>query len=397
MLVALAGEARSLGRMRWSFRVGRVAGTEVRVHVTFFVLLAAFGWIFHVQGGPWAALEGVSLIVAVFGCVLLHEFGHVLTAKLFGVRTPDITLLPIGGMARLERMPEKPVQELLVALAGPAVNVVIAGVLAVFCLPFSAPESADRFLMQGTFLQRLMLINIGLVVFNLIPAFPMDGGRVLRSLLAMVMDYGRATNLAANIGQFLALMGGLIGLASFNPILILIAVFVFMAARGEAEMVQTRLALTGVPLGRAMMTDFRSLRREASLAEAAEALLAGPQHDFPVVDGGGELAGILTRSRLIEALAKQGRRASVGEVMLREVPTVPLHYPLREAFQILKASPLESLPVVEEGRRRVIGLLTAENIGELVLVRNAARELAVPEAGAWRSQPGQVRNSKLEY
>jgi len=383
--------------MRWSFHMGRVAGTEVRVHVTFFLLLAAAGLMFYSQQGWSAAVDGVLLIVAVFACVLLHEFGHVLTAKRFGIRTPDVTLLPIGGMARLERMPEKPAQELVVALAGPAVNVVIAGMLAVVVLPLAPIEPAERFLMYGSFLQRLMIINLALVVFNLIPAFPMDGGRVLRSLLAMVMDYGRATTIAAGIGQFLAVAGGLLGLVWWNPILILIAVFVFMAARGEAEFVQTRLALEGIPLEQAMMTDFRSLRKNNSLSQAADLLLAGPQHDFPVVDEAGELEGMLTRSRLIEALAKEGRGALVGEAMLREVPTVPSRYPLREAFRILKSSPLESLPVVEEGRIRVIGLLTAENIGELILLRNATRGGAPPVATVLPPGPPRLQNSDLGY
>ncbi len=354
--------------MRWSFRLGAVAGTEVRVHVTFFILLAAFGWMFHAEGGAAAAVGGVLFILAVFGCVVLHEFGHVLTAKSFGIRTPDITLLPIGGLARMERMPEKPWQELLVALAGPAVNVVIALLLAPFYLPLPREEVQ---ILAMPFGQRLLLANIALVLFNMIPAFPMDGGRVLRALLAMVMPYGRATEVAATIGQFLAVLGAIFAIKSGAWLIALIALFIFMAARGESQMVQARIALSGVPLERAMITEFHVLREGDTLNDAAVALLAGSQHDFPVIDGGGELEGLLTRTRLIEAITKTGPATLVGEVMLREVPTVPLHYPLREAFQVLRTSPLESLPVVAEGERRVIGLLTAENVGELILLRNA--------------------------
>jgi len=340
------------------------------VHVTFLILLAAFGWMFHAEGGAAAALDGVLFIVAVFACVVLHEFGHVLTAKQFGIRTPDITLLPIGGLARLERMPERPWQELLVAIAGPAVNVVIGfALLARFGVPALTPGLES--MLEIPFGQRLMAVNFTLVIFNMIPAFPMDGGRVLRALLAMVLPYTRATEVAATIGQFLAVLGGLWGLAVMNPILMLIAIFVFMAARGEAQMVQTRFALEGIPLERAMMTDFHVLRAGDSLSDAAAALLAGSQHDFPVLDGNGRLEGLLTRALLFESITKAGSSTPVEEVMLREVPTVPLHYPLREAFQLLRASPIESLPVVAEDQRRVLGLLTAENVGELILIRNA--------------------------
>jgi stage IV sporulation protein FB len=350
-----------------------VAGTEVRVHVTFFILLAAVAWVYFEQGGAGAAIEGVLFILAVFGCVLLHEFGHVTMARRFGVRTPDVTLLPIGGLARLERMPENPRQELLVALAGPAVNVVIAGVLAVFygVAALVRPRGLEAMLFDPSFGERLMIINVILVVFNMIPAFPMDGGRVLRALLAMTMPYGRATELAATIGQVLAVAGGLLGLSAMNPILVLIAVFIFMAARGESAMVQAKIAREGVPLDRARMTDFHVLREGDTLHDAAAALLAGSQHDFPVLDRDGRLDGMLTRAGLIEGITKRGPTARVDEAMLRDVPSVPLHYPLREAFQVLRASPLESLPVVAENGGRVLGLLTAENVGELILLRNA--------------------------
>ncbi|MFP6881759.1 MAG: site-2 protease family protein [Roseibacillus sp.] len=232
--------------MRWSFRLGKVAGTEVRVHLTFFILLAAFGWMFYAEGGVAAAVDGVVFIVAVFGCVLLHEFGHTLTAAKFGIRTPDITLLPIGGLARLERMPENPVQELLVALAGPAVNVGIAGVLFVI-VGFPNPPADIESILQIPFGQRLLVVNISLVLFNMIPAFPMDGGRVLRALLAMLISYGRATEVAATIGQLLAVLGAIFAIKSGALLLVLIALFIFLAARRESRMVQARITLAAVP------------------------------------------------------------------------------------------------------------------------------------------------------
>ncbi|NNC88067.1 MAG: site-2 protease family protein [Akkermansiaceae bacterium] len=360
--------------MRWSIRLGSVAGTEVRVHVTFFLLLAAVGWLFFARGGADAAVDGVLFILAVFGCVLLHEFGHVLTARQFGVRTPDITLLPIGGMARMQKLPDKPWQELLVAIAGPAVNVVIGAVLlAIFGARavLEGGEEPQALLMNIPFGERLMVVNFVLVIFNMIPAFPMDGGRVLRALLAMMMNYGTATKIASVIGQGLALAGGFLGLLGPNPILILIAVFVFMAARGESEMVQMRIALQGVPLERAMMTDFRVLPAEATLADAAALLLAGAQHDFPVLADDGRLLGLLTRRQLIEGLSRNGAAHPAAEAMLRDVPTVPVGFPLREAFQVLNSKPVESLPVMDNTGSRVVGMLTAENVGELILIREA--------------------------
>jgi Zn-dependent protease/CBS domain-containing protein len=353
--------------MKWAIRLGRVAGTEVRVHVTFLILLAGLGIYFWLQAGPAAAVDGVLFVLAVFACVLLHEFGHVLMARRFGIRTPDITLLPIGGLARLEKMPEKPWQELLVALAGPAVNVVIVLIL----LPLVGLPTGVESVEDISFSQRLLLVNGVLVVFNMIPAFPMDGGRVLRALLAMIMDYTVATRVAAAVGQGFAVVGGILGLVWMHPLLLLVSVFVFMAAKGEAEATTMRSLLRGVPLRRAMMTDFRTLRREDLLGDAARELLAGPQHDFPVVEEDGRLIGLLTRSRLIEALAEHGRGWPVEQAMRTEVPTVPEGFPLREAYAVLSRSPIESLPVMENGGARVVGLLTAENVGELLLIRSA--------------------------
>ncbi len=191
--------------MRWSFKLARIAGIDVCVHVTFLLLLAFIGFSALASGGAAAAIEGVIYVCLVFLCVLLHEFGHALAARRYGIRTPDITLLPIGGVARLERMPEKPSQELVVAIAGPLVNVVIALLL----FPF-ARGSLDPVIIQNVgvgLVTKLFITNVILVVFNMIPAFPMDGGRVLRAFLAMRMDYAKATNIAATIGQSLRLPG----------------------------------------------------------------------------------------------------------------------------------------------------------------------------------------------
>ena len=199
--------------MKWSLKLGSFAGIRVYLHWTFVLLL---GWILfsHLgQGHEWAeAWRGVGFIIALFGCVLLHEFGHALTAKRYGIRTRDITLLPIGGIARLERLPENPRHELWVTLAGPAVNVVIAGVLfAVLYFLYPVNEFAQARLLEGNFLVRLMWVNVFLGAFNLLPAFPMDGGRVLRALLSMRLGRARATRLAASIGQGMAILFGIAG------------------------------------------------------------------------------------------------------------------------------------------------------------------------------------------
>lgn len=235
--------------MKWSWRIGRVAGIDVYLHATFLILL---GWVglshYLARRSLGDSLSGLLFISSLFFIVVLHELGHALAARHYGIRTRDITLLPIGGVARMERMPEDPKQELLVALAGPAVNVVLAIVILAILVPAAALQTLQNVQMVGgSFLEKLLWVNVALAVFNLIPAFPMDGGRVLRALLAMRMDYVRATHIAATIGQGLALVFGFIGLF-WNPFLIFIALFVWMGAASEASMVQMKSPLGGIVL-----------------------------------------------------------------------------------------------------------------------------------------------------
>ena len=246
--------------MRWQWKLGTFAGIDVFVHATFLLLIGWIGYSYWLQYGTIAkVVEGILFILALFLCVVLHEYGHALTARKYGVKTRDITLYPIGGVARLERMPDKPIEELWVALMGPAVNVVIAAILFVYLyLSRGSAPVTDLTVASGSFLVRLMAVNISLVVFNLIPAFPMDGGRVLRALLAMRMDYVRATQIAANIGQGLAFLLGLFGLFN-NPFLLFIAFFVWIGASQEASMVQVRNSISGIPVTHAMQTQFETL------------------------------------------------------------------------------------------------------------------------------------------
>jgi Zn-dependent protease/CBS domain-containing protein len=348
--------------MAWSWRIGRVAGIPIFVHWTFLILIA---WLLIgsiAEGhGLWKALAGVASVLALFACVVLHELGHALAARRFGIPTTDITLLPIGGVARMARIPERPVQELVVALAGPAVNVVIAVTLLLGGVraPFKPVGSFGPWLLQ---------VNLMLAAFNLVPAFPMDGGRVLRALLAMRMDYPRATRLAASIGQSLAIGFGLLGLSSTQPLFLLVALFVWIGAEAEASQVEERAALQGVTVRAAMFTEFHQLGPDDTLGRAVDLLLASPQHDFPVVEAG-RLTGVLTRADLLSGLARGGPSARVGESARTEFTSVEADDKLVPALTRLRESGGPCLPVVEQGRP--VGLLTLEHIGEFLMVRTA--------------------------
>lgn len=365
--------------MKWSFKIGQFAGIGVYVHATFFLILL---WIVLVHAGQGhdagRMLSAVAFILALFACVVLHEFGHALTAKRYGIKTRDITLYPIGGVARLERMPEDPRQELWVALAGPAVNIVIAAILFLWLVLTSSLRPLDELTITGgPFLERLMVVNLFLVVFNMLPAFPMDGGRVLRALLATRLEYTKATQIAAGIGQGMALLFGLIGLL-VNPFLVFIAFFVWIGAAQEASMVQLKSALSGIPVQRAMLTDFRTLGPADPLSQAAELVLAGSQQDFPVVDQG-HVVGILTRSALLRAISQTGQEAPVSEVMQREFQTVDPSEMLEVALLRLQECECTTMPVVRFGQ--LVGLLTMENIGEFMMIQAALRERERPDAG----------------
>jgi len=357
--------------MKWSWRLGRIAGIDVFMHVTFLLLLVWVGASYYLRRHSWAdALDGIVFIIAVFGIVVLHELGHALAARRFGIQTRDITLLPIGGVARLERMPEEPKQELIVALAGPAVNVVLAAALFLF-VGFTAVAGASGGfeLVGGNFLVNMLWVNVFLAGFNLIPAFPMDGGRVLRALLALRTDYVHATQTAAHIGQGIAILFGFVGLF-FNPFLVFIALFVWMGASSEAGMVQIKSALAGIPVSRAMITRFATLGPANTLEDAVNHILAGFQQDFPVLEDG-RLVGVLTRHDLMKALAEKGGRAPVSEAMQRQFETAAPSEMLEGAFHRLQACDCHTLPVLRGGQ--LVGMLTMDNVGELMMVQAAVR------------------------
>lgn len=348
--------------------MGRFLGIDLHLHLTFLLMLAFIGVSHWAAHGSFAAVAtGVGLFLAIFACVMLHEYGHALAARSFGIGTRDITLLPIGGVARLERMPEKPMQELWITLAGPAVNVAIAIVLALW-LTFSRSWEPLGALSatNGAFLERLLAVNVFLVLFNLLPAFPMDGGRVLRALLALRMEYVRATRFAAWVGQALAVGLGVIGFFS-NPMLLLVAIFVWFGAAQEAGSAEAKAMLGGLPVREAMVTEFRVLSAGDSLGEASRLLLAGSQQDFPVLSEG-RLVGVLSQITLFTALRERGPHTLVGEVMEREFRAFSPEELLEES--VLEAAPAGPLmPVLSDGR--LVGLLTGENIRELLMIRSA--------------------------
>jgi stage IV sporulation protein FB len=358
----------------WSISLGRIAGTELRLHVTFVLLILWFAISAGLRSGTGAAMDAIAFTLTIFACVLLHEYGHVLVARRYGIQTRNITLLPIGGVARIERMPERPSQELLVALAGPAVNLVIAVLLFVV---FGAnidtehgPTGVDY--EKVDFVTRLALVNLGLALFNLIPAFPMDGGLVLRAILAFRLDRGRAKKIAAKIGQAVAFGLGFLGLFG-NPILLFIALFVFLAATHETFAIELSEATRAASMAEATITRFDTLKGGSTVAQAVEKLLSSTQREFPVTDAMGQLRGVLTRDGIIKALAESGSETAVVDVMERDVATVNRRAPLSEAVATLQASARPLVGVVND-QNEVVGIVTLENIAEYLMVSHANRD-----------------------
>jgi Zn-dependent protease len=358
--------------MRWSWRIGKLAGIGIYVHATFLLLILFILFMNLREGKSLAtATAGVFFILAIFACIVLHELGHALAARHYGIRTRDITILPIGGLARLERMPDIPIQELWVALAGPAVNAIIAGGL--FVIDFLTgvrPELHAFRWTGGSFLNKLMVVNVWLLVFNLIPAFPMDGGRVLRALLATRLEYVRATFVAARVGQGIAFLFGFAGLFT-DPFLVFIALFVWMGAEQESAAAQMHNTLGGIPVQQAMLTHFRVIQPDDPLAKAVEHVLDGWQQDFPVVFGD-HVLGMLTRDDLTRVIAQGGVDTLVRAAMNRDFVTVDSHEMLEHALATMRAAKCRSVPVLHDGQ--LVGLLTLDHVGEMLMIQTALRQ-----------------------
>ena len=368
--------------MRWSWRIGKIAGIDVHVHATFWLLLIWIGLIRYRMTGTLATVvPELIFILAIFAIVVLHELGHALAARRYGIATRDITLLPIGGVARLERMPRDPRQELIIALAGPAVNFALAGILYLAVAATGGVASAEgaTSLDAGFFARalpaRLIGVNLLLGTFNLIPAFPMDGGRVLRAVLAMrTGNYTQATEAAARVGRAFAFLFGIVGLFVIgNPFLVFIALFVWLGAAGEAAAVQTSATLAGIPVRQVMITNVRTLSPDDTLERAVRYVLEGFQQDFPVVKDG-QVVGVLTRAGLLRALAERGPSAPVAAAMQTDFRAASPDEPVEEVLTRLETCNCHAMPVVRG--RELLGVLTTENIGEFIMVQSALRGVA---------------------
>ena len=358
--------------MKWSWKFTRIAGIDIYIHATFLLLIYLVGisyWKEH--GTVEAVISGISFILALFGCVVLHEFGHSLTARRYGIQTRSITLLPIGGVAALEKMPDDPRQEINVAIAGPAVNFAIALILYVYLdmqhTPITAQELAAT---DGSFAFRLMMVNLFIGAFNLLPAFPMDGGRILRAALAMRMDHAVATQKAASVGQFLALGMGLLGIL-YNPFLVFIAVFIWFGASMESNAEQLKSILCHASVRHAMLREFHSLSPDDTLAKAIELTLAGSQKDFPV-GYHNNLQKVLHHSELIKGLQERGENARISELPLQTILSADVNEPLGKLLERMQGNPAQMICVIESGQ--VVGLLNLENILELIKIQNAVEQ-----------------------
>jgi Zn-dependent protease/CBS domain-containing protein len=367
--------------MGGSFKIGRAFGIDVKVHWSFFLLLIFFGYLaFRDSGSLVSALVTVGLVVVLFFCVLLHEFGHSLVAIRLGSEVQDITLLPIGGLARMKSLPERPIDEVKVAVAGPLVNVVLAPIFFGLALLFGGNLSAPTDIISGVdsigqVFVSLGYINVALVIFNMIPAFPMDGGRVLRGLLATRLGPVRATNISSTVGQGFAILFILGGFLSRNFLLAIIGFFVFLGASGEAQLVRQREQMRGLTVSDVMGTKGRTetVTPYHTFGQVLDAVIHGYQEDFPVVDEDGELVGIITRSEIMAAAHSPGRYAIVRDLMRTEFPTISPDADLfRDGNRLLQESGLRALPVVKDGN--LVGMLTVDDVGQAALLRDLRKQ-----------------------
>jgi Zn-dependent protease/CBS domain-containing protein len=364
-----------------SFKIGRAFSIDVKVHWTFFLLLAFFAYLSYTTTGSWVnALITIGIVVALFICVVMHEYGHSLVAQRLGSEVQDITILPIGGLARMKSLPERPIDEVKVAVAGPLVNVVLAPIFIglAFLFGFDLSQLRNLFEAQdsiGNVLLYLGGINIFLVVFNMIPAFPMDGGRVLRGLLATRFGPVRATNIASGIGQFFALAFFVFGLLSGNFILALIAVFIFFGANGENQMVQQREMMRGLTVSDVMGTKRRTetVTPYHNFGQVFDAVIHGYQEDFPVVDEEGNIVGMITRNEIRDAAHSPDKFSSVRDLMKTEFPTISPDADLfKDGHRLLQESNLRAIPVVKQDN--LVGMLTMDDIGQASLLRDLKKQ-----------------------
>jgi Zn-dependent protease/CBS domain-containing protein len=367
--------------MGGSFKIGRAFGIDVKVHWSFFLLLAFFGYLaFRDSGSLTSALVTVGIVVALFFCVLLHEYGHSLVAIRLGSEVQDITLLPIGGLARMKSLPERPIDEVKVAVAGPLVNVVLAPVFFGLALLFGGKLSVPTDIVSGVdsigqVFVALGTINVALVIFNMIPAFPMDGGRVLRGLLATRLGPVRATDISSTIGQGFAILFILVGFLGQNFLLAIVGFFVFLGASGEAQLVRQREQMRGLTVSDVMGTKGRTetVTPYHNFGQVLDSVIHGYQEDFPVVDEDGELIGIITRNEIMAAAHSPSRYDTVRDLMRTAFPTISPDADLfTDGNRVLQESGLRALPVVKDGN--LVGMLTVDDVGQAALLRDLRKQ-----------------------
>lgn len=357
--------------MKGSFKLGNIAGIGIFIHWTFAFLIIYIIFSNYRQGhNAEQILWSLLFVLSIFVTVFLHELGHALAAKKYNIKTRDITLLPIGGLARLDTIPEKPKEELVVAIAGPLVNLVLALITFLF---ISIPDEAELNVQltgginSDNFFLNFFAVNIWLAVFNMIPAFPMDGGRVLRALLSMKFERHTATNIAVGIGQFLALIFVFLGFFS-NPFLIFIGIFIMLGAQAEAQYTNAKHMLKGFKIKDATMRQYQTVNSNQTIKTAVEMLLNGQSKNFLVVEND-KPTGTLSRDEIIIALSGKGENEVIHNVMNKNLIFLKADSPLESAYQQAIEQKSVLMPVMENDL--LIGTLDTENILEFIMVKDA--------------------------
>jgi Zn-dependent protease/CBS domain-containing protein len=364
--------------MRWSFQIGKLFGIPIRLHATFLLLLLFIGIVGSRHGGGSGAIFGMISIVFIFFCVVLHEIGHSLAAVHYGIDVKDIVLMPIGGVSRMEDIPEDPKKEIVISVVGPLVSFGLALVFLVIAQAAGQSVSIRQLsIYQANLVANLFWINLILGIFNLVPAFPMDGGRVLRGLLSTGMDSLRATKIAVSVGQVFAILLFFFGIF-FNWWMALIAVFIYLGAEGEERMMALRTTLGKSPVRLAMITDVHTVSPDQTIGQVLESICHGFQQDFPVVQGG-ELVGLLTKEAVFEALHKHQKSALVRDTMEKDFTWTTEEASLSDIFRKMVAEKLSVMPVMRG--RELRGLINLEQIGKYHMVCQEADRTSSGQRG----------------
>lgn len=345
--------------MKWSFKIGSIFGIPLNVHITFVLLLILIYFVGASVIGA-GGLQGVIFVALVFASVVFHELSHSIVARHYGIKVEDITLLPIGGVARMADTPEKPIQEIVIAAAGPAASLFLAFLLWFIADIFGSGVTISDMSIQGGLLAELTAVNFILAIFNLLPAFPMDGGRILRGFMGLYLSPYQATKIAVGIGQALAIGMFFLGILSGNFFMILIALFVYLGAESEERQMGIMVALGGSKAQDAMISDLHILEPGQTVADAAIRFCKGFQSDFPVMDER-RLIGLVTREAIVDTLHQKGPDILLSEVMVRDFPVANEQTPLTEVLRKMQSTNSKAVPILNHGELK--GLITLEQIG----------------------------------